>query len=117
MHFEFGAAAALRAAHAGTFPPAILQLVRSHRLRRLSSTLTRGRWALRDPPPLWAPVPPPGLELAVQFDPGVNDTWPALAALGNALSGLLATATPSLVEHGALAAPTVGWFGETAVQR
>lgn len=53
----------------------------------------------------------------MQFDPGAGAARPALEALAQALSGLVGAAVPALVEHGALAAPAVGWFADQAVQR
>jgi hypothetical protein len=116
-HLQFSASAPLAARHAGAFPPAVLQLVLRHNLQHLGVTLTRGRWPHHTAPPPWVPAPPPGMELTAAFAEGVNATRQELEALGQALGGLLAAAVPSLLEHGTLAAPAVGWFGAVAVQR
>jgi Gpi16 subunit, GPI transamidase component len=102
--------------HTSTFPPSIAHLVRSHHLRRLTLSLTRGHWTHPTAGLPWTPAPP-GLELAVQFDASVPDVRTELKALAQALGGLTAAAVGAGLQHGAITVPAVGWFGGTAVQR
>lgn len=119
-HLKFSASASLAGPHTGTFPPAVLHLVRQHEVQRLWVSLCRGHLTQDSASFVGGhatALPPPGLEVAVQFDSHVTDSQAAFDRLGQALAALLAAAVPSLAEHGVMARPAVGWFGATAVQR
>jgi len=118
--FQFSVEASADSQTASTISPAIWDLVRSHKFETLELTLTRGHWPFSpssSSSPLWAAVPPPGLELKMSFLK--NKTTSAkesinlnkdLQALGHSLSSLVAASVPALVDHGVWTAPAVGWW-------
>lgn len=109
--------ASLATPHLHTFPPAIAHLAAAFNVRRLELTLAQGRWADGDPlpPRELGPLPPPGLELRVQFCAGARDTQRAFSGLAGALAPLLCPVASSAPELALLAAPRVGWFAGEGV--
>jgi len=99
--------------------PAVWNIIDDHGIKDLELTSTKGRWPVEGSTalPPWFDLPSPGLSLSATFADHVNDTRSAFKSLSNTLSSLFGAAVPTLVDHGALVVPAVGWFGDDAVQR
>lgn len=117
--FEFSIVADINSLEATTISPALRSLLTDnhHRVDTLEVQMTRGSWDIDNPMPSWLDLPPPGLEINVDFHDSINDTETAFQALLNRLSVLMGVSMSSVYPHGVLGTPTVGWFNGRPVFR
>lgn len=119
VEFEFSIVTEMDSLAAMTISPALRSLLidDQHRVDQLDVRMTQGSWDFRNPMPRWLDVPPPGLEMAVNFHDGINDTEIAFQALLNKLSVVMGMSMSSVYPHGVLGSPKIGWFNGRPVFR
>jgi hypothetical protein len=116
---EFSTVVDMNSVEATAISPALRSLLtdKHHRVDTLDVQMTRGSWDIDNHMPSWLDLPPPGLEIAVDFHDSINDTETAFQALLNRLSVVMGVSMSSVYPHGVLGTPTVGWFNGRPVFR
>ena len=98
--------------------------MKSTTIWRSHSQGATGRWRVL-PPPQWAHIPPPGLELRISLsspenenkitnkskNKSVDGSTSQVDALAQALSSVMGAAVPSMVKYATITTPAVGWYG------